>query len=94
MIPIVVPLLVFLYNGNEPRLFGFPRPIVHGMWSKARCLAALEGRLPDAYTVDVSFKAPILLPGRVSFVAERTTDGWEFALHGRRPHLAGQVTRP
>jgi len=24
-IPVVVPLLVFLYNGKEPRLFGFPR---------------------------------------------------------------------
>jgi len=25
IVPIVVPLLVFLYNANEPRLFGFPR---------------------------------------------------------------------
>jgi acyl dehydratase len=76
------------------RLFGFPRPIAHGMWSKARCLAALEGRLPDAYTVDVAFKAPILLPGRVAFAAERTADGWEFTLIGRRPHLVGEVTPP
>ena len=30
------------------KLFGFPRAIAHGMWTKARCLAALEGRLPDA----------------------------------------------
>ena len=28
------------------RAFGFPRPIAHGMWTKARCLAPLEGRLP------------------------------------------------
>src|SRR5205085_8997769 len=27
------------------RLFGFPAPIAHGMWLKARCLAALEGQL-------------------------------------------------
>ncbi len=27
--------------------FGFRRPIAHGMWTKARCLAALEGRLPE-----------------------------------------------
>ena len=46
------------------RLFGFPRPIAHGMWSKARCLAALEGRLPDAYTVEVAFKLPVPLPAR------------------------------
>ena len=35
------------------------------MWTKARCLAALEAALPDAYAVDVSFRKPILLPGRV-----------------------------
>jgi len=76
------------------RLFGFPRPIAHGMWSKARCLAALEGRLPDAYTVDVAFKTPILLPGKVSFAANRTAGGWAFTLTGRRPHLVGEVTGP
>jgi acyl dehydratase len=51
------------------RLFGFPRPIAHGMWTKARCLAALEQRLPDAYSVEVAFKRPILLPTRVGFGA-------------------------
>ncbi len=25
VVPVVVPLLVFLYNGKDPRLFGFPR---------------------------------------------------------------------
>jgi hypothetical protein len=24
-IPVIVPLLTFLYDGDEPRLFGFPR---------------------------------------------------------------------
>ena len=76
------------------RLFGFPRPIAHGMWSKARCLAALEGRLPEAYTVDVAFKLPILLPATVAFAATPRIDGWEFALHTDRPHLAGQLTHP
>ncbi|SDY23494.1 Acyl dehydratase [Micromonospora pattaloongensis] len=73
------------------RVFGFPRPIAHGMWSKARCLAALEGRLPDAYTVDVAFKLPILLPATVAFSATPT---WDFALHDARsakPHLSGTV---
>nr|WP_296070332.1 MaoC/PaaZ C-terminal domain-containing protein [uncultured Actinoplanes sp.] len=76
------------------RLFGFPRPIAHGMWTKARCLAALEGRLPDAYTVDVAFQQPILLPSRVSFAAWPESTGWEFSVHGDRPHLAGQLTPP
>lgn len=75
------------------RLFGFPSSIAHGMWSKARCLAALEGRLPDAYTVDVAFKLPVVLPARVGFSAQRT-DGWRFALHDARtgkPHLTGTL---
>lgn len=74
------------------RLFGFPRAIAHGMWTKARCLAALEGRLPDAYTVDVAFRRPILLPSRVTF-AHR--DGRFTVRSAQRPeiiHLEGTVT--
>src|SRR5665811_1962 len=57
---------IHLY-GLTAKAFGFPRQIAHGMWSKARCLAALENRLPDAVTVDVAFKKPILLPSTVAF---------------------------
>ena len=32
------------------KAFGFPRQIAHGMWSKARCVAAMANRLPDAAT--------------------------------------------
>ena len=53
------------------KAFGFPRQIAHGMWSKARCLAALDGRLPDAVTVEVAFKKPVLLPGTVAFGSGR-----------------------
>jgi MaoC dehydratase-like protein len=70
------------------RVLGFPRPIAHGMWSKARCLAALEGRLPDAYTVDVSFKLPVLLPATLAFSADPAAG--TFALHDAKtgkPHL-------
>jgi acyl dehydratase len=74
------------------RLFGFPRPIAHGMWSKARALATLEGRLPDAFTVDVAFKKPLLLPGRATFTAAPVAGGWTFALTSRHPHLTGTVT--
>src|SRR4051812_1099399 len=76
------------------KLFGFPRPIAHGMWTKARAIAALEGRLPAAYTVDVPFKQPILLPSTVGFTATERDDGWDFRVDGKRPHLAGQVTPP
>jgi acyl dehydratase len=79
------------------RLFGFARPIAHGMWSKARCLAALEGRLPSTYAVDVAFKAPILLPARAALTAARPADdatGWRFGLHDARtgrPHVTGEL---
>jgi hypothetical protein len=69
------------------KLFGFPRAIAHGMWTKARCLAALEPSLPEAYEVSVEFRKPILLPGRVTF--ERS--GERFAVReGARFHLVGR----
>ncbi|WP_433834058.1 MaoC/PaaZ C-terminal domain-containing protein [Actinoplanes sp. CA-015351] len=74
------------------KLFGFPRPIAHGMWTKARSLAALEGRLPESYTVDVAFKSPLLLPGKPSFTAALAGAGWEFSLRSKRPHLTGRIT--
>jgi hypothetical protein len=79
------------------KAFGFPRAIAHGMWSKARCLAALDGRLPDAVTVEVAFRKPILLPGRVEFGSRIAGDDFAFAL--ARPkdgaaHLLGRAVRP
>lgn len=77
------------------KLFGFPRAIAHGMWTKARCLAAFEGRLPDAYTVDVRFKLPVLLPAKVGFAATPVGAGWKFDLVNARkpqPHLEGTIT--
>jgi hypothetical protein len=69
--------------------FGFPRAIAHGMWTKARCLAALEPSLPDAYEVSVEFRKPILLPGRVTF--ERA--GQQFRVReGARFHLFGRFS--
>ena len=82
------------------RLFGFPSAIAHGMWTKARCLAALASRLPDAFTVDVAFRKPILLPATVTFAA---TDGdgpaapfgvRDAAGAGQRPTSTAPVSQP
>ncbi len=73
---------------------GFPRAIAHGMWTKARCLAALESRLPDAFQVDVRFRKPILLPGRVEFASSSQDEEIEFAVRDAKrgtPHLDGRV---
>jgi hypothetical protein len=37
------------------------------MWTYARVLAALDGRLPAAYRADLLFLTPIPLPSTVSF---------------------------
>ncbi len=76
------------------RLFGFPSAIAHGMWTKARCLAALEARLPDAFTVEVAFKRPILLPGKVEFCEAEAPNGIDFGVRDPRKdksHLDGRV---
>ncbi len=75
------------------KAFGFPRAIAHGMWTKARCLAALEGVLPSTGTIDVAFKLPLLLPSRVEYATARRGDDWRFGVRGTggKPHLAGAV---
>jgi hypothetical protein len=69
--------------------FGFARPIAHGMWTKACCLAALEPSLPDAYEVTVEFRKPLLLPGRVTF--ERAGERLRVR-SGEKIHLEGRFS--
>jgi acyl dehydratase len=77
------------------RLFGFKSAIAHGMWTKARCLAALGPRLPDTFTVEVAFKRPILLPGEVEFCEAVDADsGIQFGVRDPRKgrsHLDGRA---
>jgi MaoC dehydratase-like protein len=71
------------------RLFGFPSAIAHGMWTKARCLAAMD--TPDAFTCEVSFRKPILLPATVEFAEAGERFGVRDAKKGT-PHLDGSLT--
>lgn len=76
------------------RLLGQPGAIAHGMWTKARCLAALQGHVPDAYAVDVAFKLPVVLPARVAFASWHEAGERRFVLHDARsgkPHLDGAL---
>ena len=77
------------------KLLGFPRTIAHGMWTKGRCLAALENRLPEAFSAEARFRKPVLLPSTVTF-GEEAEDGGaiRFAVRAARdgaPHLDGRV---
>jgi acyl dehydratase len=91
---------IHLY-GVTAKAFGFPRQIAHGMWSKARCIAAVENRLPDAVRVEVAFKTPVLLPTTVRFASSpihQAVDdrGLAFSLVNPKngaPHLAGRTSK-
>ena len=76
------------------RLFGFPRAIAHGMWVTARCLAALEGHLPESYVVDVQFKLPMTIPAKAVFQSWPQEGGRAFSVtdaKSGKPHLGGTV---
>jgi acyl dehydratase len=73
---------------------GFPGAIAHGMWTKARALAALEGRLPESFEADVRFRKPILLPARVAFASSQEGEQILFAVRDAKkktPHLDGRI---
>jgi acyl dehydratase len=77
------------------RLFGFPSAIAHGMWTKARCLAAFDGRLGETYSIEAEFKAPLRIPGRARFLTGRADEGWLFRVEapdGARSHVVGSIS--
>jgi len=75
------------------RLFGFRRPIAHGMWTLARCAAELS--VPGGgVALEASFKLPVLLPATVTLRSEPATRGTRFSLRdadGAKPHLVGTI---
>ncbi|MGV8909001.1 MAG: MaoC/PaaZ C-terminal domain-containing protein [Propionicimonas sp.] len=82
-------------NRLAARAFGFARPIIHGMWTHARLLAALEPRLPAAYTAEVQFIRPILLPSTVGAWWHPDGEGWTAAVttpDGAKPYLSATLT--
>jgi acyl dehydratase len=82
-------------HGVSAKLFGQPGPIAHGMWLKARCLAALEGRYDESCSVAVRFKLPLRLGSKVAFSSSLGEDGVRaFEVRTARdgkPHLSGTL---
>jgi acyl dehydratase len=77
------------------RLFGFKGAIAHGMWVKARSLAALEGHLPETYTAEARFKLPMTIPAKAAFASWPQDGGRAFSVTDARsgkPYLSGTVT--
>lgn len=77
------------------KLFGFPKAIAHGMWTKSRVLAAIDNKLPGAFSAEVAFKRPILLPSKVGFAVGERDGAIDFAVRDAKkgtPHLEGTAT--
>ncbi len=86
-----------IHLGKYPaKLFGFPRAIAHGMWSLAHAAAALDHAAPDGkYTIEVSFRQPVLLPATVQFKYKTSEGKIQFALFDKKEskvHMLGQVS--
>lgn len=72
--------------------FGFPRAIAHGLWNKARALAALQAHLPaSGYSVEVRFQKPVLLPATLRMRASLPAAEGQFDVLGTEDvaHMTG-----
>jgi len=79
------------------RIFGFNQAIAHGMWSIARCAAALETAIgKPASSLSVQYRAPLMLPAEVMLKRAQTgPKGTDFALlsaDGGKIYLNGQFS--
>ncbi len=79
------------------RIFGFKRPIIHGMWLLSKVLSELDADLP-AYPLRylAQFKRPVYLPGSVLLSSRKTATGdCEFELSAEtdpgKQHVSGTL---
>ncbi|POA25275.1 MULTISPECIES: MaoC family dehydratase [unclassified Pseudomonas] len=80
-------------SAASAKLFGFPTAIAHGLWNKARTLAALADHLPKAnLEIAVHFRKPVRLPSEVSLLASAPGSSGELRLigNGDLEHMVGQ----
>jgi acyl dehydratase len=70
-------------SAASARLFGFPSAIAHGLWNKARTLAALADHLPVAnIEIAVQFRKPVRLPSEVALLASAAGASGDLQLLG------------
>ncbi|WP_434592657.1 acyl dehydratase [Pseudomonas sp. R4-83] len=80
-------------SAASAKLFGFPTAIAHGLWNKARTLAALAEHLPKAnLEIAVHFRKPVRLPSEVTLLASAAGSSGELRLvgAGELEHMVGQ----
>lgn len=87
---------IHLYKWTA-KAFGFKQAIIHGMWTKARTVAALEPRLKThALQITTEFKQPIFLPSRVVLHYNESESGMDFEVRNDtndKVHMRGQVQK-
>lgn len=79
-------------SAASAKLFGFPTAIAHGLWNKARTLAALADHLPAANVeIAVQFRKPVRLPSEVTLLASAAGSSGDFQLVGAQDleHMVG-----
>ena len=79
-------------SAASAKLFGFPTAIAHGLWNKARTLAALADHLPKAnFEVTVHFRKPVRLPSEVTLLASEagSSGHWRLVGAGDLEHMVG-----
>lgn len=70
-------------SAASAKMFGFPSAIAHGLWNKARTLAALAEHLPAAnIEIAVQFKKPVRLPSEVTLLASAAGSSGDLQLVG------------
>ncbi|WP_397450074.1 MaoC family dehydratase [Pseudomonas sp. NA-150] len=70
-------------SAASARMFGFPQAIAHGLWLKARTLAALADHLPASNVeIEVQFHKPLRLPGEVLLCASAPASSGQLRLTG------------
>ncbi|MBC3779655.1 MaoC/PaaZ C-terminal domain-containing protein [Pseudomonas sp. SWRI99] len=80
-------------SAASAKLFGFPTAIAHGLWNKARTVAALADHLPKAnLEIAVHFRKPVRLPSEVTLLASAAGSSGELRLIGvgDLEHMVGQ----
>lgn len=71
------------------KMFGFSRPIIHGMWMLGRIGGALAAKAPC--TVALEFRRPVLLPGTVFYSA--SADGrFDVRSSKGKLHMYGSIS--
>ena len=79
-------------SAASAKLFGFPSAIAHGLWNKARTLAALADHLSTAnLEITVQFQKPVRLPSEVTLLASAAGSSGDLRLigAGELEHMTG-----